>query len=331
MRILLVGGAGDSGSRLAKRLVSQGHTVVVTTRQPPGSVRERLPPEVEIWQLDPIASAEPLRTKLLASPPFHCVVNLLASFLRDPVAVLRDGTRNLVSALLSRESPPRLVFCSSTAVYGHRPGEILTEDSPTSDLLRVGRLLLEAEDVLRSASGLRSVILRLPHIYGLGRERLFDQMRRGEMFVFGTGRNRMHHLYIEDFVTILSRSLEPDISDTVYNAVEDVAEPYGDYMDFIAQWCGQPLPARYEWADLLTNQAATRCLGPHLANPELLGELYRYMTSEAILSNSRLKQVFGISFRYPRFRDGLTEMLTMIGEPDRRMSESIHTASQWNG
>ncbi|MFQ3651316.1 MAG: NAD-dependent epimerase/dehydratase family protein, partial [Gemmataceae bacterium] len=63
--------------------------------------------------------------------PFDAVVNLLAAFIKgDPRSVVVDGTRQLLDAVTQQGNIPRFVQCSTTTVYGHRPGEWLTEESP---------------------------------------------------------------------------------------------------------------------------------------------------------------------------------------------------------
>lgn len=90
-----------------------------------------------------------------------------------------EGLQRTVEQLQRWPKPwPRVLFTSSTGVYGQDNGEMVTEVSPAQPESFSGRVMLEAESVLR-ASGLSHVILRLSGIYGPGRDRIIRQVREG--------------------------------------------------------------------------------------------------------------------------------------------------------
>src|SRR5690606_24982960 len=93
-----------------------------------------------------------------------------------------------------RSSPVRRVlFASSTAVYGQDDGSWVDETSPTEPRRFTGRCLLEAEALL-AGSGLGFSNVRFAGIYGPGRGRLLSQVLDGSA-VFGSEphiTNRIH-------------------------------------------------------------------------------------------------------------------------------------------
>lgn len=316
MRALMIGGSGDTGRRLAKRLARQGCGVVVTSRTPDAVPIDRFPPGTGMVAADPVLDPEGFRAKVTAAGPFDVVYNLLAAFIRgDPRAVIVEGTRATVAAVRSPLHPPRYVLCSATTVYGNRPGERLDEDAPLSDHMAIGRLQAESESIAAGSAGITPVILRLPHIYGPGRDRPFELMCRGHFFVFGDGANPMHHLHVEDFVEVLARAADDDVPAGIYNIVDDEAEPYGAWCDFITDWCGVARLPRLTYEQALVGGYAARWLGPHMANADALRELFAYMTSHVVLDNGRMKRYFQTRFRYRSWRDGLREMLVEAGYP----------------
>jgi nucleoside-diphosphate-sugar epimerase len=323
MNILLAGGSGDSGVRLAPRLLAAGAQVVISTRQAPQTLADRFPRGVTLVQGDPVREPEAFAQAVRPFGPFDAVVNLLAAFIKgDPRGVVVEGTKHLLQAVTSQGNRPRFVQCSTTTVYGHRPGEWLTEESPTRGDLRIGQLEVEGENILLQSAALgqcHPVILRLPHIYGPGRNRSLEMMARGEFLVFGDGLNPMHHLYVEDFIEVLFRAVQPQVPWGIYNIVEDVAEPYGAFCDFLTDWCGVARLPRVRYEEALATGIVARYLGPHMNQPALLRELFVYMTSEAVLSNRKMREHLCPVFRYPTFREGLAAMLTAMGYTDRRV------------
>lgn len=316
MRALMIGGSGDTGRRLAERLTRHGCEVVVTSRTPAEVAIDRFPPGIRVVAADPVLDPEGFRTAVASVGPCDVVYNFLAAFIRgDPRAVIVDGTRATVAAVASPLRPPRYVLCSATTVYGNRPGVRLDEDAPLSDDMAIGRLQAESEAIAAGSALITPVILRLPHIYGPGRDRPFELMCRGEFFVFGDGSNPMHHLHVEDFIDVLARAADADVPAGVYNIVDDEAEPYGAWCDFITDWCGAARLPRLAYEQALEGGHAARWLGPHMASADALRELYAYMTSHAVLDNGRMKRHFGTRFRYRSWRDGLREMLVAAGHP----------------
>lgn len=66
----------------------------------------------------------------------------------------------------------KIVFTSSTGVYGQTDGQWVTEESETKPQRETGRILLEAERVVLEHGG---VVLRFGGIYGPGRSALLDK------------------------------------------------------------------------------------------------------------------------------------------------------------
>ena len=89
-----------------------------------------------------------------------------------------EGLRNILAALPSGAN--RIIFISSTGVYGRNDGSWVDEDSPCRPTHDSGQALLAAEQVLHDHPlGPRGIVLRLAGIYGPGRlPRRADLRRR---------------------------------------------------------------------------------------------------------------------------------------------------------
>lgn len=190
-----------------------------------------------------------------------------------------DGLRNLI-AWLPRDTAARIVFISSTAVYGQTAGEWVDETSPTEPNGFSGRRLLEAESVAQDAGGLA---VRFGGIYGPGRGRMLDKVRRGEPCVAEPPRytNRIHET---DCVGILAHVGTIDGPADVYLGVDDAPCTQCELMDFLAERLGCPRPARVPGDPTDGRGSNKRC------------------------SNQRLKDS-GYRLRYPSYLEGYAEMI----------------------
>ncbi|MEY2983112.1 MAG: hypothetical protein RL562_3339 [Planctomycetota bacterium] len=107
-----------------------------------------------------------------------------------------DGVRAVLEHLCRRGSVPRsLVFASSTSVYGQEDGGWVDEGSETMPADFRGRLLLDAERLVRSW-GPEGRVVRLAGIYGPGRTHMIDAVRTGGLGCAADGAspwtNRIH-------------------------------------------------------------------------------------------------------------------------------------------
>jgi nucleoside-diphosphate-sugar epimerase len=172
LKVLLIG-FGDLARRLGA-LVAAGGGEVSALRRTPGAV-----PGVRMFTGD-CRDGELLRAALEGQDAV--VVTLTPGAFTE--AAYRDiyvaGARALADALGALASGPRqLLWVSSTSVYGQGDGEWVDEGSPAQPRSFSGRCLREAEDIVR-ALPLPATVVRFSGIYGPGRTRLVDQVRRGE-------------------------------------------------------------------------------------------------------------------------------------------------------
>ncbi len=191
-RCIVVAGAGDVGSRLAALRLAGGDDVVALRRSEgeavPGLHRVRAN----------LATGEGLaRLPRQAEAIVFCA----APDQRDEAAyraLYLDGLRRL----LDNCEAPRVVFVSSTAVYGGDDGAWVDEGTPANSDAFNGRVLRQAEQVLAARDG--GVALRLSGLYGPGREAMLRKARAGTA---GEPRwtNRLH---VQDAASALSHLLD---------------------------------------------------------------------------------------------------------------------------
>jgi nucleoside-diphosphate-sugar epimerase len=193
-----------------------------------------------------------------------------------------EGLKNLISALDQAGERPRLVFVSSTAVYGQTAGEWVDEDSPTEPAGFSGRRMLEAEAAALNAP-LTSSVIRFGGIYGPGRTRMLHRVREGAPCVDQPPRytNRIHEA---DCIGVLDHVGTLATPQPRYLAVDNEPCPQCTLMDWLADQLGLPRPSRSSAEGAPARAGNKRC------------------------DNSRLRSS-GYEFLYPSFRDGYAGML----------------------
>jgi nucleoside-diphosphate-sugar epimerase len=170
-KVLVTGGFGLVGSQTVRRLVADGHRVVVTDLGTPGQRKaaEALPTGAEAHWADLTDPREVDRLVAQVSPTaiVHLAAVIPPAIYRHPELGRRvnvDATAALLRAAESSPHPPRFVQASSNAVYGacnpYRHHGLLRSDSPPRPSDLYGAHKAEAEEHVLS-SDLEWVILRL--------------------------------------------------------------------------------------------------------------------------------------------------------------------------
>lgn len=279
---VLIAGCGDLGTEAGLRFAAAGHRVVGWRRSP-----EKLPAAIE-------GVAADLGRELPRVPADVeiVVVAIAAKQATEPdyrVAYV-DGLRNVLDAL-KRDgvTPRRVLFVSSTAVYGNADGGVVDERTPAEPSSFSGRIILEAEQLLQSrlqGTATSGVVLRLGGIYGPGRTRLIDQVANGTAVVPEEPRhtNRIHR--DDAAAAIVHLTTMPDEPASVYLGVDDEPAELGEVLRFLAEEMGYPTPP--------------------------VGNVPVARGGDKRCSNARL-QAIGFDFEYPSFREGYRAVLAGKG------------------
>ena len=216
------GGAGFLGLHLARRLVADGHEVrsldLLELNDPPLEGRVR---EIRGDIRDEAAARELVEgARILV----HAAAALPIRGSRKEIrSVNVDGTMTLLSAA-AEAGVRRVVFVSSTAVYGVPDKHPIEEQDPLQGVGHYGESKIEAEDVCRAfmRRGLECVIVRPKTFIGPERlgvfEILFDWIREGRrIYTLGDGSNRYQLLAVEDLVEaiVLSASKRAAAGETL--------------------------------------------------------------------------------------------------------------------
>jgi nucleoside-diphosphate-sugar epimerase len=200
------GGAGFLGLHLARRLNADGHevrTLDLVPLEEPGLAAHEIRGDIR----DEAASRELVHgARILVHAAAALPIRGSGKEIRS---VNFDGTLTLLSAAVEA-GVKRVVFVSSTAVYGVPEKHPIEEDDPLVGVGHYGESKIEAEEICRAFMhrGLDCVILRPKTFIGPERlgvfEILFDWIRDGRrIYVLGDGKNRYQLLAVEDLVAAI--------------------------------------------------------------------------------------------------------------------------------
>jgi len=280
---LLIVGCGDVGMRLIPLLRSRFRVFALTSQS------ERLS-ELRSAGVIPILgnldSPQSLyRLKGLAD----IVVHLAPPPMQGS---LDQRTRNLV-AILPRHG--RLVYVSTTGVYGDCKGAFFDETRPVAPVNARAERRVDAEQVLRRWArhheGKLS-ILRVPGIYAADRLPL-ERLRQGTPALLDSDDVYTNHIHADDLAQIIALALFRAQPLRVYHTVDDSALKMGDYFDQVATAFKLPLPPRVPRAELSKQ-----------VSPMLLS----FMSESRRLSNERMKTELGVRLRWPAVSDLLASL-----------------------
>lgn len=202
-------------------------------------------------------------------------------------------TAHLLAALeKGRILPARLVYVSTSGVYGDCGGALVDESRPVAPGTARARRRVDAEEQLTGFCASRNialVVLRVPGIYAmdrlpLGRLRAGTPVLRAEEDVY------TNHIHADDLASIVCRALEDDAPAGTYNAADDTQMKMGDWFDLVADIHGLPRPAR---------------IGRVQAEREIPAALLSFMGESRRLDNRRLKHRLGVRLRFPTVDEGL--------------------------
>ena len=206
---LLIVGCGYLGRRVAEVLVDRHEPIYGTTRS---ASRAR---ELESLGIVPVI-ADVLDPTSLAALPFVDRVLYCVGFDRAANVSLRtvyvEGLNHALAALAGRTG--RVVFTSSTGIYGRADGGWVSEETPPEPSTESGKVMLEAEESLSTFCPRASLdygVIRFSGLYGPERIIRRAALEKGEP-IAGDPNKYLNLIHVFDIESgVLRRSFDWNI------------------------------------------------------------------------------------------------------------------------
>lgn len=294
MRVAILG-CGYVGIALGRQLQAAGHDPVGVRRSASGieAIESAGFPAVEADVTDAEA--------LTAVPDVDALVFAASSGGRGADAA-RDiyvgGLRTVIESFGGRESPPeRLVYTSSTGVYGDQQGDWVDETTPLDPGTEKTSVLAKAEEVaLQEApdNGIEGTVARFGGLYGPDRYRL---QRYLDGPVTAGYLNMVHRVDAAGAVKCL---LDRDHAQgEVVLVVDDEPVDKHAFADWLAAEAGRDPPPK-------------QSIEKRLAGTDLSATARDRIRAQKRCANNKLRAL-GYTFTYPTFREGYREAVETQG------------------
>ncbi len=242
-RILIIG-CGDIGLRVAKQLCRNYRVFALTSQQSRFSELRGLgitpilgdldKPET-LWRLSGLAE-----TVIHLAPPQN--IGHRDSRTRNLTRILAQGPASL----------SRLIYVSTTGVYGDHKGGRVSEITPVNPQSERAKRRVDAERVLRlwgPAHGVAVTILRVPGIYAANRLPV-ERLQARTPALISDEDAYSNHIQSDDLARLVCAAVYHGKPQRVINACDGGETKMGDYFDEVADTFGLERPARMPAAEL---------------------------------------------------------------------------------
>ncbi len=188
--------------------------------------------------------------------------------------------------------PTRLVYISTSGVYGDCGGDLVDESRPPNPQTPRAVRRVDAERRLLAWGGRHAipvVVLRAPGIYAADRLPV-ERLVKGTPVLADQDDVYTNHIHADDLASIALKALEPASPAGVYNASDNTQMKMDEYFDLVASKLGLPRPPRVSHSD---------------AAKDIPAMMLSFMGESRRLVNRRMKDRLGVTLAYPTVREGV--------------------------
>jgi len=276
---LFIVGCGSIGRRIAPLAQAQG--VAVSTFNRGGASVEGAPHHT--GNLDDPSTLRGLPTRgagviYLAPPPGG--------------GHEESRVRNFCAAIPQGEEPAKVVYLSTSAVYGDCGGELVTEDTPAHPGSARGKRRLHGEQLFAAwgrSRGVAVVVLRVGAIYAADRLPVM-QLQNGLPVLREEEALPTNRIHADDLSRICLAALERGADGDLFNVSDGSPSTMTAYFNAAADRLGLPRPAQVCWEE------ARQVMTPLMIS---------YFSESRVMDNSRMLSKLRITLKYPNLAAGL--------------------------
>lgn len=284
MERFFIVGCGDIGKKVARTALASGAGVAALIRSPEKAASLR---EMGVTALE--ANLDE-RDSLAGMPTRGAVVFYFAP---PPGGGFTDPrVRAFCDAIAPGEEPRKIVYLSTSGVYGDCGGEVVTEETPPNPQTSRARRRYDAETVFRqwgAERGVPVVILRVTGIYGPGRLPL-QQLTSGQPVLEDSLAPVTNRIHSDDLARICLAAAERGEDGDIFNVSDGHPTTMTAYFDACADALGLPRPRR------VTLEEARRVMTPLM---------FSYVTESRKMDNRLMREKLRVTLLHPAMQEGV--------------------------
>ncbi|MEA3362430.1 MAG: NAD-dependent epimerase/dehydratase family protein [Thermodesulfobacteriota bacterium] len=283
-------GCGDIGFRVSRELIRQGHEVQATIHFEEGI---KVPQSAGI---ETVVANFDYREEV---PEISFHGQELFYFMPPQGGGSSDYRMLNFCRILSPDNyPSKIVYISTSGVYGDCGADLVTEETPINPQTSRAKRRVSAEQQLQEQAeklGFDLIILRVTGIYGPGRLPI-SQLKKGHEVLRAEdapGTNRIHSL---DLVHICLAAMEKGEDGDIFNVCDGQKSSMSEYFMAVADMYELPQPKQLSWAE---------------AEQQMNPLTFSFLKESRRMSNRKLIEGLGVKLQYPTLEEGLLACRTI--------------------
>jgi nucleoside-diphosphate-sugar epimerase len=305
MMDVLIVGCGDIGVRVARLHQLRGDCVSAVVRS-----RERA---IHLEESERIAAVPGNLDALDALFKLaEAVTGKLVYYFAPPPGGGPWDTRmrNFCAAFDHEHSPAKVIYISTSGVYGDCGGNWVTEETPVNAITSRARRRLDAEIALRDRGGQLGfpvVILRVTGIYGPGRLPL-ARLQQGHPVLSEAESPPTNRIHADDLAAVCVAAAEKAGDGEIFNVSDGQPGTMTQYFNAAADLLSLPRPPQVSMAE-----------AQQVMTPIMLS----YLTETRRMDNRRMLSRLGVTLRYADLESGLKNVVDQLDQPNMGYLGSI--------
>jgi len=273
MKFVVTGGAGFIGSNIVKQLLKQNHTPIVIDNLCRGKIERISSPDIEFHKVD-IRNIDQLKKILKNSDGvFHqaALTDVQESFAKQEEYndVNVKGTENIFK--IAKEFNLKVVYASSSSVYGNPKKIPITENSKRDPINPYGKTKLDDEFIAEkySKDNVSIIGLRYFNVYGKGQTgsyagvitKFINKLKENkDPIIFGSGIQVRDFIFVEDVALANISAMKSNVNNGFFNIGTGITTSIKQLAEIMINLSNLKLEIQYQKAldgDVNNSQANT--------------------------------------------------------------------------
>ena len=203
--------------------------------------------------------------------------------------------------LCQHHTPRRIVYISTSGVYGDCQGAWVDENMPCKPLTARAQRRYDAEQALMSfceSASCEYMILRVGGIYGP--ERLPLTRLQNIKVIDPAQAPYSNRIHISDLAHTCIKAMQAQCHNQVFNVADQMPTSMSDYFIKLADFAGLPAP---------------ECVPLAEAHNELSPAMLSFINESRRMRTTKMTQVLKIKLRFPDLHSGLTDCFAKLNTP----------------